>query len=271
MLAPSVPARAADDRDQDDADADPDDTIELLAAGDDLTGEDLVPPDVLDAEEAAWHRVWADEQVPGVGVQRQPLRLTFIRDRADLERRRIHAWAVLREIDAHLAAGKDPSNALVMCALVAPYVLDAIVSPGSRPGDANHAILEIGQPLVDQLRVARRDAERLRQILLALRRIVPARRRRGNLDGLGSRDVVEDGVTLHELLERAGAAPAALPPGEPSGEAAAAEAEADAADDPADAGELDEHGQPRKRRRRRRGGRRRRRDDGTALEGATAS
>ena len=262
MLAPSVPARPTDEDDDDTIDADPDDTIELLAQRE----EDVVPPDVLDAEEAAWHRVWADEHVPA-GTQRQPLRLSFIRDRADLEHRRRHAWAVLTQIDAHIAAGKDPSNALVMCALVAPFVLDAIVSPGSRPGDANHAILEIGQPLVDQLRVARRDSERLRQVLLALRRIVPARRRRGNLDGLGGRDVVEDGVLLHELLERAGAAPAALPAAEGEG---AGEAEADAdADADAEGVELDEEGQPRKRRRRRRGGRRRRRD-GTALEDASA-
>jgi poly(A) polymerase len=287
MLAPSVPARPLEPPDGDgDADADAGDTIELLAA-DEVVEEDVVPPDVMDAEEAAWHRVWADEHAGGSGTQRMPLRLSFIRDRADLERRRIHAWAVLRQIDGLIAAGRDPSNALVMCALVAPFVVDAIVSPGSRPGDANHAILEIGQPLVDQLRVARRDAERLRQILLALRRIVPARRRRGNLDGLGGRDVVEDGVMLHELLERAGATPAALPPPGEGGPGPAGELDAEA-DEPADAldasepsepgepgepggpGGIDEHGQPRKRRRRRRGGRRRRREDGASLEGASA-
>ena len=249
MLAASVPTRTVELLEDDD-DGDADDTMELVAAVDD----DVVPPGIVDAEEAAWHRVWADEQVPA-GLQRPPLRLTFVRDRADLERRRKHAWASLVEVDRMIAAGRDPSNALVLAALVAPFVLDAIVAPGSRPGDANGAILEIGQPLVDQLRVARRDAERVRQILLALRRIVPARRRRGNLEGFGGRDVVEDGVALYELLERAaGAQPALLAAADPAEgtEPAAVDAEGEGED-----GDVDDD-QPRKRRRRRRGGRRRR-------------
>jgi len=252
ILAPSVPARARPAEEDGPArDDDEDDTVEVAA----VIEDDGVPPDVLDPEEAQWHRVWADEHVP-IGLQRAPLRLSFVRDRADLERRRRHAWSVLAQIDAQITGGRDLSNAVVTSAIVAPFVVDAIVAPGSRPGDANAAILEIGQPVVDQLRVARRDAERMRQILLALRRIVPARRRRGNLEGFGGRDVVEDGVMLYELLERAGAGEpiAALP--EPSGDEGDGELEVGD-----DGGELDENGQPRKRRRRRRGGRRRRRED----------
>jgi hypothetical protein len=268
MLAQSVPPRTPrSHRDGDHAEAgdgdddDDDDTVELLAVPDD----DVVPPDVLDPEEAAWHRVWADEHPHAGTTHRAPLRLSFIRDRADLERRRGHAWATVDQLDRYLASGRDPSNAVVLGCLAAPFVLDAIVAPGSRPNDANTAILEIGQPLVDQLRVARRDAERLRQILLALRRIVPARRRRGHLEGLGGRDIVEDGVVLHELLEHAGAQPPA--PALPGGSDDAGDDDPDG--DDGDLLELDEDGQPRKRRRRRRGGRRRRRDDG-AVEGAPA-
>jgi hypothetical protein len=41
-----------------------------------------------------------------------------------------------------------------------------------------------------------------------LRRIVPARRRRGNVEGWNGRDVIEDGVALHEMVERASGLPA---------------------------------------------------------------
>jgi poly(A) polymerase len=286
MLALSGPPRIPHPEDVPISDAS--DTMELVAAefdtDEDLV-EDVVPPDVLDAEEAQWHRVWADEVMPhGPGhTQRAPLRLSFVRDRADLERRRKHAWAMLDQIDLEMAAGRDPSNTLILCAMITPFVLDAIVAPGSRPNDANAAILEIGQPLVDQLRVARRDSERLRQILLALRRIVPARRRRGNVEGWNGRDVIEEGTALLELLDRAaGIAPAAAlaegaaPGGDDDveevadGEAAEGdEGEGDGEAVAAEDTELDENGQPRKRRRRRRGGRRRRRADGTLEDAAT--
>ncbi len=219
----------------------------------------------LDAEEQAWHRVWADEVLPVPGAARAPLGLSFVRDRAEIERRRKHTWATIAQIDAYIGAGREPTNALVLCALVAPFLLDTVVAPGSRPGDANAAILEIGQPLVDQLRVARRDAERLRQILLALRRIVPARRRRGNLDGLAGRDVIEDGVTLHELLERAAGrfeeVPVLTDGAEPAPEGTRDEVnEVDEADEPLDEADGVAEDGTTKRRRRRRGGRRRRRE-----------
>jgi len=228
----------------------------------------------LDAEEQAWHRVWADAVEPQPGTARIPLRLSFVHDRAEIEKRRKHTWATVAQVDAYIGAGREPTNALVLCCLVAPFLLDTIIAPGSRPGDANNAILEIGQPLVDQLRVARRDAERLRQILLALRRIVPARRRRGNLDGLAGRDVIEDGVMLHELLERAaghfesdptallgdGTAPADVPThaADPDAEGEPEDGDADADGKPEDgdaSGEANGEDGPRKRRRRRRGGR----------------
>ena len=44
------------------------------------------------------------------------------------------------------------------------------MAANTRPGEANAAILEIGQPLIDELHVPRRDAERARQSLLAQRR-----------------------------------------------------------------------------------------------------
>jgi hypothetical protein len=154
---------------------------------------------------------------------------------------------------------------------MAPFVVDIVVAPGSRPNDANAAILEVGQPLVDQLHVARRDAERIRQVLLAMRRIVPARRRKMHVEAMGGREVIEDGVMLYELMERAAGrdasdAQAALPPA--SGDDAGEPNEADELEAIAE-GEAGVDGEGRKRRRRRRGGRRRRRDGGTVELAAT--
>ena len=88
---------------------------------------------------------------------------------------------------------------------------------GSRPGDANAIILEIGQPLINQLHVPRRDAERARQILLFQRRVVPARRRRGRPEAVAGRDFFDDAVLLFELTERAAGPADARPRRPPSG------------------------------------------------------
>ena len=177
-----------------------------------------------------------------------------------LESARKLAWGLLEQIDLWVGAGNDASNALVVAALLNPFVLDAVIAPGSRPGDANAIILELGQPLIDQLHVPRRDAERARQILLFQRRVVPARRRRGRPEAVAGRDFFDDAVLLYELSERA-AGRDAPDLDELRAQSTHGDAEGHPAAHPGDDGD-----EPRKRRRRRRGGRRRRPDqDGAAV------
>ena len=201
----------------------------------------------LDDEELAWHQVWADDR--SSRVRRVPLRLSFLTDPTEMLRRRALAWTTLDQFDHLVRSGHDVSNALAVCTLIAPFLADTIVAATTRPGDANQAILEIGQPIVDQLRIARRDAERMRYILFALRKITSARARNLPLDASSGRDSLEDAVQLAALLAAA-----------QGGDAVATSGGGDADDgdgepgDPADPGSTDE---PRKRRRRRRGGRRR--------------
>jgi poly(A) polymerase len=227
--------------------------------------------DDLDEEEEEWHRLWASEE-PAFG--RGPGRVSLAADPKHLEESRALAWNLLAQIDAWVAAGHDASNALVVAGLLNPFVLDAVIAPGSRPGDANAVILEAGQPLIDQLHVPRRDAERARQILLFQRRVVPARRRRGRPEAVAGRDFFDDAVLLFELTERAAGriAPdlealrqvANAAAANPGANAELAGADEDITDDGTEVGE---DGEPRKRRRRRRGGRRRRRDE-LATDGA---
>jgi hypothetical protein len=101
--------------------------------------------------------------------------------------------------------------------------------------------------MIVQLHITRRDSERLRYLLLAQRKLAAAKKRGGQAELAGGRDLIDDAVLLFELLERAaGNDPGAVPAVSPQ------EGRDDEASDDASG--------PRKRRRRRRGGRRRRRD-----------
>jgi poly(A) polymerase len=177
----------------------------------------------------------------------------------------------LDAIDTLVRAGGSPSNALLVCALVAPFVFDQLYDSD---GDAQQsrdavAILEqLAEPIVLSMRVSRRDAERARQILLAERRLGPSKRRRGRPMALVRRDWFAEALTLFELMH-----PHAE--GEVAEEIArwhrlahdgvehtAPHARATHGPAAAVARNDDAAGEPRKRRRRRRGGRRRRQGGG---------
>ncbi|MBP8807606.1 MAG: polynucleotide adenylyltransferase PcnB [Kofleriaceae bacterium] len=206
----------------------------------------------LDDEERAWRRVWYDERP--LPARRPPLRLGFLDD-AELARRRALAWATLDQLDAAVRRGAEPANALLISALVAPFIADTVVAPHLRPPEIHRAIVEVTQPLFDQLAVPRRDAERVRYALFALRKVAAARAKQQPLEMTGGgRESLEDAVAIDGLLAAA------------RGDGATADATAD--DEPAEAGadgEGEDGDEPdRKRRRRRRGGRRRREDDDAA-------
>jgi poly(A) polymerase len=95
---------------------------------------------------------------------------------------------------------EPPSNALLFAALVAPFVRDVKTD---RPGEMLTAIDDVLAPLVERLRVSRRDAERARQILLAQKRLAPSRRRRSRPMAVVRRDYFVEALTLYELVSRA--------------------------------------------------------------------
>src|SRR5688572_18902337 len=162
-------------------------------------------------------------------------------------------FGALERLDAHVADGFQPSNSLILGLLCAPFVHDALYAEDE--GDQAGVLEEIMQPIVEGLRVSRRDAERLRHLLLVQRRIGPSRRRRGRPAALARREFFPDALILFELvngetdpelaveLQRWRALSATSP-----GESPEAGPEGDAADGPL------------RRRRRRRGGRGRKRE-----------
>jgi tRNA nucleotidyltransferase/poly(A) polymerase len=119
-----------------------------------------------------------------------------------IEERRVLAWAMLGEIDQRLRAGSELSNSLLLAAVCVPFVFDDLLENGVRPIEANDIVLEVLHPLVQQLQIARRDAERCRQILLAQRRLAPSRRRRAKPMALVRRDFFLDALLVHEMVAR---------------------------------------------------------------------
>jgi hypothetical protein len=147
-------------------------------------------------------------------------------------------WAALGQLDAAIAAGRDPSNAVAFAVLLAP-----LLSEDARAADLHAAVQELAGPLIAQLHVTRRDSERLRYLLLAQRKLAAARKKGTQAELPGGQELIDDAILLYELIERAaGRGKTPTPQVIASGEGR----------DDDDA--VDEDG--RKRRRRRRGGRR---------------
>lgn len=208
-------------------------------------------PAVDDNELAEWYAVWGMATQPQVPA----LELGFASPE-EVAEARAQVWKVLDLIDGMVARRRDLSNALLISALMNPFLFQSMVRPGVRPSEANAMILELGQPLIDELKVARRDAERIRQVLLAQRRLAPSRRRRGRPMALVRRDYFDEALVAYELAARA----ADRDIGDVERWKQMKREGSEVSQDRYDA--------PRKRRRRRRGGRRRRRGDPRGSDGA---
>jgi tRNA nucleotidyltransferase/poly(A) polymerase len=239
---PTVPRVEYDDEDP--AEHDPDDPPE--DPEDALTDEeDGESPDELDPEEQAWHKLWADEPAVRTVAAAAPVRLSFLPAGTEMVRRRELAWATLAGIDTVIGGGRDPSNAVAFGALLAPFIFSGDELRGP---ELSSAIQELAHHVLLQLHVTRRDSERLRYLLLAQRKLHTAKKKGGQAELAGGRDLIDDAVLLFELLERAAGHEVSAVPTVSSHEGK---------DDDVDADDPDA---PRKRRRRRRGGRRRRHD-----------
>ena len=120
---------------------------------------------------------------------------------------RLHATALdpyLSLLDERVQAGDVPSNSALLAILCAP-ALAVLFEESTAPRDSLSFIDGVISPLCLRLRAARRDTERLRQTLVAQRRIAQARKRGGRLPaGLLGRDYGNEALGLHALFYRAG-------------------------------------------------------------------
>jgi hypothetical protein len=108
-------------------------------------------------------------------------------------------FAALDGLDALVKVEEIPTNAMLLCAMLAPFLLDVIYDVEGRI-DPFAVLDERARPILESMRASRRDTERARQILLAQRRLLPSKRRRSRPMTLVRRDWFDEALALFELL-----------------------------------------------------------------------
>jgi poly(A) polymerase len=134
-------------------------------------------------------------------------------DPADAEAalRRTRLWGYLAALDRSTARRPvPPSNALLLATLLLPPLRDDLDPDSNGVGDIGQLVAQAIAPALERLRPSRRDSEVARQILLALRYVLPSKnpnRRRYRLDG---REFADDARRLAEIVADAESVDATL-------------------------------------------------------------
>ena len=195
-------------------------------------------------------------------------------------RRRDRLWAYLAALDRSTARRTiPPTNSLLLAVLMLPPLRDALDPDSAGVGDIGQHVAQSIQPVLERLRASRRDGELARQILLAIRYILPSKNPRRKRPRLAGREFFDEALRLCEIISDAEALDPTLA-GQPLAAEGGGDGAADGAttDEAAAAGEIaalaagDDDAAPEldpvelydrsSRRRRGRGGRERGRGDG---------
>jgi poly(A) polymerase len=129
----------------------------------------------------------------------------------DVALRRTRLWAYLEALDRQSAKRPaPPSNALILAALNLPPLRDVLDPDSTGVRDVGPIVADGIAPLVERLKASRRDAELARQMLLALRYVLPSQRPNRRRPRLAGRDFLDDALRLAELVSDAEAANAAI-------------------------------------------------------------
>jgi poly(A) polymerase len=147
----------------------------------------------------------------------------------EAKKRNARFWAYLAALDrSTLRRETPPSNALVLATLLFPPIRDALHPDTNAVRDVGQLVWQSSQPIVERLKSSRRDAELARQILLAMRVILPSSNPNRRRPRLAGREWVDDALRLGEIISDADAAEPELagqallaegePPGAPAGE-----------------------------------------------------
>jgi poly(A) polymerase len=123
---------------------------------------------------------------------------------------RARFWGYLAALDRSSALRPvPPSNALLLAVLVLPRLRDALDPDTNAITDRGQLVSQTFMHAFERLRPSRRDSEIARQILLALRGILPARsgRRRQKTH---SREFVDEALRLAEVVSQAESADPSL-------------------------------------------------------------
>lgn len=126
-------------------------------------------------------------------------------DATDLaSRRRARLWAYLSALDRQSTKRPSPpSNALILALLSLPPLREVLDPDSTGIGDVGKTVALAIAPLIERLRASRRDAELTRQMLLALRYVLPSQRPNRRRPRLAGRDFLDDALRLAELVSDA--------------------------------------------------------------------
>jgi poly(A) polymerase len=113
-------------------------------------------------------------------------------------------WAYLRALDeSMIARGTPPSDAMILATVLLPPLRD-LLAPDAQPAQDIVKLVTLSvQPVLERLKSSRRDSELCRQILLALRYLLPSSRPPRRHHRLAGRPFYEDAVWLAAVVARA--------------------------------------------------------------------
>jgi poly(A) polymerase len=119
-------------------------------------------------------------------------------------RRRARFWAYLAALDRSTGRrAVPPSNSLILAVLMLPPLRDALDPDTGGVGDVGQLVAQSIQPTLERLRASRRDGELARQILLAIRYILPSKHPRRKRPRLAGREFFDEALRLCEIISDA--------------------------------------------------------------------
>jgi poly(A) polymerase len=113
-------------------------------------------------------------------------------------------WAYLRALDESIVArGEPPSDAMILATLLLPPLRDVLAPDARTEQNVAQLVAMSVQPILERLKASRRDSELCRQILLALRYLLPSDRVRRHHQRLANRPFFQDAVWLAAIVAKA--------------------------------------------------------------------
>jgi len=120
------------------------------------------------------------------------------------QRRRARLWAYLDALDRSTARRPvPPTNSLLLAVLMLPPLRDSLDPDSTGVGDIGQLVSQSIQPVLERVRASRRDGELARQILLAIRYILPSKNPRRKRPRLSGREFFDEALRLCEIISDA--------------------------------------------------------------------